>query len=141
MAKAEGRVFDYAGEEVINPGYLETFEFSNPEQVVEIITPEFSAVCPFSGLPDIATVIIKYIPVKKAIELKSLKYYFLSYRNAGVYQERCTQLIRQHLEKVLETNVYVETRYNTRGGIDVVCIEGEGSIRVAINESVDVEKE
>jgi len=128
MAQAEGRVFDFAGEEVIKPDFLETFEFSSPEQVVEIVTPEFSAVCPFSGLPDIATVIIRYVPEGKAIELKSLKYYFLSYRNAGVYQERCTQLIRKHLMAVLKTDVYVETRYNTRGGIDVICTEG--SIKV-----------
>lgn len=123
MAKAEGRVFDYAGEEVIRPDFLETFSFES-EQTVEIKTAEFSAVCPFSGLPDIATVIIRYIPAGKAIELKSLKYYFLSYRNAGVYQERVTQLIRQHLKEALGTEVEIITVYNTRGGIDVVCTEG-----------------
>lgn len=128
MAQAEGRVFNFAGEEVIRADFLETFDFNSPEQVIEIVTPEFSAVCPFSGLPDIATVIIRYRPEGKAIELKSLKYYFMSYRHAGVYQERCTQLIRQHLQAVLKTDVYVETRYNTRGGIDVVCTEG--SIKV-----------
>ena len=136
MPKAEGRIVPFEGEEVIDQSLLETFEFKNDEQVIEISTSEFSAVCPFSGLPDIATVIIRYIPNGKAIELKSLKYYFLSYRNAGVYQERATQLIRQHLEEHLGTSVYVETQYNTRGGIDVVC--REGGVKVAMTGGKNV---
>jgi 7-cyano-7-deazaguanine reductase len=47
-------------------------------------------VCPFSGLPDLATVTIEYVPDKKVLELKSLKYYLLSYRNVGIYQEHAT---------------------------------------------------
>jgi 7-cyano-7-deazaguanine reductase len=129
MPKAEGKIFKYEGEEVINKDLLETFPFKEENQVIEIVTNEFSAVCPFSGLPDIATVILQYIPFSVAIELKSLKYYFTSYRNAGVYQERATQLIHQHLIEALKTDVYVETRYNTRGGIDVIC--KQGGIKIA----------
>ena len=54
MAKAEGRKFEYGGEELIDPGYLETFSFDSPEQYIVTETDEFSAVCPFSGLPDYA---------------------------------------------------------------------------------------
>lgn len=136
MPKAEGKSFKFDGEEVIDPKLLETFPFKDPQQIIEIVTNEFSAVCPFSGLPDIATVILQYIPFNAAIELKSLKYYFTSYRNAGVYQERATQLIHQHLVEALKTDVYVETRYNTRGGIDVVC--RQGGIKIAITGGKNV---
>lgn len=79
--------------------------------------------CPFSGLPDIGEVIIKYIPNKKIIELKSLKYYFVSFRNVGIYQEKATDRIFNDLKKLLKPKyLYVETNYNTRGGIDSKCI-------------------
>lgn len=140
MAKAEGRVFKFDGEEVINPDFLETFEFKS-EQLIEIETSEFTAVCPFSGLPDIANVTIRYIPTGKALELKALKYYFLSYRSAGVYQERVTQLIRKHLEEALETDVLVVTTYNTRGGINVRCQEGQLKKCVLSNAIEEIEED
>lgn len=125
MAVAEGRRYAFEGEEKIDCGALEVFPFESKEQLITIETPEFSAVCPFSGLPDIARITVQYVPNKgKAVELKSLKYYFLSYRNVGVYQERVTQLIRAHLSAVLETEVRVTSIYNTRGGIDVTVSEG-----------------
>lgn len=126
MAKAEGMRLPFDGEDVIKPDYLEPAPFDSPMQLIEIVTEEFSAVCPWSGLPDIARVEIRYLPTGgKILELKSLKYYFMSYRTAGVYQERATQLIRKHLEEALETEVEVVSIYNTRGGIDVTCTEGQ----------------
>jgi 7-cyano-7-deazaguanine reductase len=120
MAEAEGRVFDFAGEEEIKEDFLEVFEYKLEKQVITIDTKEFSAVCPFSGLPDIAQVIIEYIPNGLCIELKSLKYYFLSFRNVGIYQEAATSRIYKDLKKVLNTSdITVKTVYNTRGGIDV----------------------
>lgn len=125
MAEAEGKRFHFDSESCIRKDYLEVFEFASQEQIISIVTDEFSAVCPFSGLPDVARVEIEYTPNSGlALELKSLKYYFFSYRNVGVYQERVTQLLRMHLEEVLKTRVWVRTVYNTRGGIDVVCTEG-----------------
>jgi 7-cyano-7-deazaguanine reductase len=89
-------------------------------------TDEFSAVCPFSGLPDLAYVKIEYFPTGgKCVELKSLKYYFISYRNVGIYQEGATKRIYNDLKSVLETaRLQVITVYNTRGGFDTTCIEG-----------------
>ena len=77
MPKAEGKYFEFEGEDQINTDFLETFSFDSPDQYIMTETDEFSAVCPFSGLPDLAYVKIEYYPVGgKCIELKSLKYYF-----------------------------------------------------------------
>ena len=126
MAKAEGRKFEYDGEELINPGYLETFPFDSPEQYIMTETDEFSAVCPFSGLPDYAFLKIEYYPEGgKCVELKSLKYYIVSFRNVGIYQEAVTKRIHGDLKTLLDTSkLQVTTIYNTRGGFDTTCAEG-----------------
>ncbi|HBR87307.1 MAG TPA: NADPH-dependent 7-cyano-7-deazaguanine reductase QueF [Candidatus Marinimicrobia bacterium] len=126
MAKAEGLKLDFGGEELINPDYLETFDFDSPNQYIMTETDEFSAVCPFSGLPDMAYVKLEYYPDgKKCIELKSLKYYFISFRNVGIYQEGATKRIFNDLKSKLETDrLKITTVYNTRGGFDTTCIEG-----------------
>jgi 7-cyano-7-deazaguanine reductase len=123
---AEGKVLTFQTEDAIRTEELITFEFPSKNQLIEIDTHEFSAVCPFSGLPDIARIIIKYYPsTNKALELKALKYYFLSFRNVGIYQEGVTYRMYIDLCKVLgHLNVTVITQYNTRGGIDVTCTEG-----------------
>tara|TARA_B100000378_G_scaffold219295_1_gene182608 strand:- start:215 stop:604 length:390 start_codon:yes stop_codon:yes gene_type:complete len=126
MAKAEGRLLEFDSEDSIRPELLETFEFDSPDQYIKTETDEFSAVCPFSGLPDLAYIKIEYFPTGgKCIELKSLKYYFISYRNVGIYQEGATIRIYNDLQSVLETDrLQVTTIYNTRGGFDTTCIEG-----------------
>ncbi|MBC8323410.1 MAG: NADPH-dependent 7-cyano-7-deazaguanine reductase QueF [Candidatus Marinimicrobia bacterium] len=126
MAKAEGLKLDFGGEELINPDYLETFDFDSPNQFIMTETDEFSAVCPFSGLPDMAYVKLEYYPDgKKCIELKSLKYYFISFRNVGIFQEGATKRIFNDLKSKLETKrLKITTVYNTRGGFDTTCIEG-----------------
>ena len=123
---AEGKVLSFQKEDAIRTEELKTFDFWSTEQLIDIDTHEFSAVCPFSGLPDIARVIIKYYPTTGiALELKALKYYFLSFRNVGIYQEGVTARIYKDLCEVLQhNNVEVITEYNTRGGIDVRCTEG-----------------
>ncbi len=126
MAKAEGKIFDFVDESNIRPDFLETFEFDSPDQLIITETDEFSAVCPFSGLPDFAYVKIEYHPDGgKCVELKSLKYYFISFRNVGIFQEAATKRIYDDLKIVLETDhLQVTTIYNTRGGFDTTCIEG-----------------
>jgi len=126
MPKAEGKRFDFLKEEAIRPKYLETFEFDSKKQYILAETDEFSAVCPFSGLPDYAYLKIEYYPTGgKCIELKSLKYYIISYRNVGIYQEAATKRIYEDLKNVLNTNkLKVTTIYNTRGGFDTTCSEG-----------------
>ena len=126
MPKAEGKQFEFLDESHINPGFLETFDFDSPNQLITTETDEFSAVCPFSGLPDLAYVKIEYHPDGgKCVELKSLKYYFISFRNVGIYQEAVTKRIFGDLKEILDTSkLRVTTIYNTRGGFDTTCVEG-----------------
>ena len=123
MAKASGKTYKFASESEIDSTILETIDYKGGDQLIEYRTKEFSAVCPFSGLPDMAAVIVRYIPKTKLVELKSLKYYYISYRNVGIYQEKVTDRIFNDLKKTLVPKyLYVETVYNTRGGIDARCI-------------------
>jgi len=127
MTKSDGKYFEFDGEEKINSDFLETFPFDSPDQYIMTETDEFSAVCPFSGLPDLAYIKIEYYPTGgKCIELKSLKYYFVSFRNVGIYQEGATQRIFNDLKNVLDIEkIRITTVYNTRGGFDTTCIEGK----------------
>ena len=126
MAEAEGKIFNYDDESKINAAFLETFPFESVDQYIKTETNEFSAVCPFSGLPDLAKVRIEYFPEGgKCIELKSLKYYFTSFRNVGIYQEGATKRIYDDLSSILETKkIQITTIYNIRGGFKTTCIEG-----------------
>lgn len=126
MPIPEGRTFDFYDESHIRPDFLETFDFDSPDQYIKTETGEFTAVCPFSGLPDVARVTIEYYPTGgKCVELKSLKYYLISFRNVGIYQEAVTRRIYRDLRRVLNTDrLRVTTVYNTRGGFDTTCIEG-----------------
>jgi len=122
MATAEGRTVPFVGPENVDVAVLETFPYEGPEQETVTETKEFSAVCPFSGLPDFATLTIRYIPGKACVELKSLKYYVLSYRNVGIYQEHATAKLAEDLYKVLKPkSITVSTIYNIRGGFDTTC--------------------
>lgn len=122
MATAEGRTVPFVGPEHVDVAVLETFPYHGPEQEIVTETREFSAVCPFSGLPDFATLTIRYIPGKSCVELKSLKYYVLSYRNVGIYQEHATAKLAEDLFGVLRPkSITVTTVYNIRGGFDTTC--------------------
>lgn len=122
MATAEGRTVPFVGPEHVDVAVLETFPYEGPEQEIVTETREFSAVCPFSGLPDFATLTIRYIPGKSCVELKSLKYYVLSYRNVGIYQEHATAKLAEDLYGVLKPkSLTVTTVYNIRGGFDTTC--------------------
>lgn len=123
MPEASGKTFEFSGEEEIKPEFLETIKYEGNPQEITYETEEFSAVCPFSGLPDLGKVTIVYVPRGKLIELKSLKYYFVSFRNVGIYQEAATNRMFNDLYKLLEPEyLLVETVYNIRGGIVATCI-------------------
>lgn len=119
---AEGRVISFEDESAIQPSLLEIFTYTGPRQHVSYQMNEFTAVCPFSGLPDTGIVWVEYIPRLKLVELKALKYYFLSFRNVGILQETATARIFNDLYPLLEPEeLLIKTRYNTRGGIDATC--------------------
>ena len=122
MATPEGRTVPFTGPEAIDPSVLETFPYDGPEQEIVTTTREFSAVCPFSGLPDIADLTLRYIPSDRCIELKSLKYYIMSYRSVGIFQEHATARVADDLQGILKAErLNVTTTYNVRGGFETTC--------------------
>lgn len=99
---------------------LELFDNTYPDRdyTIEIVNPEFTSVCPITGLPDFGTIIIRYVPDKSCIELKSLKYYFLEFRNAGIFYENITNRILDDLVALLKPrSLSVITEWKARGGI------------------------
>ena len=119
---AEGRVFYFEDESTIRPDILQTIDYYGPRQKISYQMNEFAAVCPFSGLPDTGIVWVDYIPQNKLVELKSLIYYFISFRNVGIYQEDVTSRIFNDLKPLLEPKeLLIKTHYSTRGGIDTTC--------------------
>ena len=78
---------------------LETFENPNPNRDYRIVhtCPEFTSVCPKTGMPDFATITIDYVPDAACLELKSLKYYFHAYRQQGIFYEAVTNRILDDL--------------------------------------------
>ena len=122
MVVAEGRTLSFAGPEAIDAAVLETFPYAGPEQEIVTETREFSAVCPYSGLPDFATLTIKYVPSDRCVELKSLKYYVISFRTVGIFQEHATARIAEDLFRLLgPRRLVVTTLYNVRGGFETTC--------------------
>jgi 7-cyano-7-deazaguanine reductase len=122
VATPEGRSLPFVGPEHVDVAVLETFPYEGPEQEIVTSTDEFSAVCPYSGLPDFARLTVRYVPGSACIELKSLKYYVTSYRNVGIFQEHATAKVAEDLYRVLKPRrLTVETVYNVRGGFLTTC--------------------
>ena len=107
-------------EETIDGDCLLTFEYeySGQDTEVAIDTDEFTAVCPWTGLPDLGTLTITYVPGRSCIELKSLKYYLMSYRNVGIVQEHAANRILNDLVASCEpVRMTVTLDYKVRGGL------------------------
>ncbi len=124
FAKKPDVQFLFDGYEAIQPDRLETFAYEFPGKRTEIVieTDEFTAVCPWSGLPDFAKITITYVPRRAILELRSFKYYLYSYRNVGIFQEHATQRILADLARsVRPIEMRVRTDYNIRGGIHTVA--------------------
>jgi len=99
---------------------IETFPNKYPDREYEIthVNPEFTSVCPMTGLPDFATITVYYFPDTLCIELKSLKYYFLEFRNKGIFFETAVNNILDDLVSVCKPRyMQVTGEFNTRGGI------------------------
>lgn len=94
------------------------YEYPGRRTEVELTSEEFTCLCPFSGLPDFARLVISYVPAKKLIEMKSLKYYLYAFRNVKVYNEHVVNKILDDLKKTLSPRELSVTGYFTsRGGI------------------------
>jgi len=110
----------FDGPEKIDASVLETFdyEYAGREIEVNISTDEFTSVCPFSGLPDFGRLTIVYVPDKKCIELRSLKYYLLAYRNVGIFYEHLVNRVLDDLVAACKPKrMTVTADFTPRGGI------------------------
>jgi 7-cyano-7-deazaguanine reductase len=97
---------------------IETFPNQFPGYEIEVIIPEFTSVCPKTGLPDFGKITIRYVPDKKVMELKSLKMYELAYRNLGIFQENAVnRILRDVVRACHPVSVTVTGEFNPRGGI------------------------
>ena len=120
VEKYVAKRFDIQTEDVIDVAVLEAIPFDYPDSATEVVyeTDEFTAVCPWTGLPDFARLVIRYVPRHSLVELKSLKYYLTSYRNVGILQEHAVNRILQDLVQRLEpVSMVIEAHYKERGGL------------------------
>ena len=105
-----------------DPSVLETFVNKHPynDYVVTFDAYEFTSLCPKTGQPDLAKIIINYIPNEKMVESKSLKLYLFSFRNHGDFHEDCVNIIMKDLVKLMQPK-YLEVRgiFAPRGGIAI----------------------
>jgi len=123
--KYASRRFDIQTEDAIDTAVLEATPFDYPDSATEVVyeTEEFTFVCPWTGLPDFARLVIRYCPQQSLVELKSLKYYLTSYRNVGILQEHAVNRILQDLVQLLQpVSMVVEAEYRERGGIKTKAV-------------------
>ena len=127
MAK-KTKIDDLAGLSLLGSGKaakpvrkLETFSnHTKRDYVVTLSTQEFTCVCPMTGQPDFAAITIQYIPGKKILESKSLKLYYWSFRNEGVFHEHVTNIILDDLVAALQPRwCKVSAEFAARGGIAI----------------------
>lgn len=98
-------------------------QYRDNDYTIRIVHTEFSSICPKTGLPDFGTITIEYIPDKYCLELKSLKYYFLAYRNLGIFMENSVNKILQDIVKVVKPKkCMVSGEFTPRGGIKSIIV-------------------
>jgi 7-cyano-7-deazaguanine reductase len=111
---------------IISPDTIKTdmlecieYEFKSRRDIdIVIKQPEYTSLCPISGLPDVGCITIKYRPDAKIVELKSLKYYLLQYRNVGIFYESLVNRILNDLVSLLAPKfIEVTGDFTARGGI------------------------
>ena len=97
---------------------IESFENQFKNYEITISIPEFTSICPRTGLPDFGTITIRYVPNKWCVELKSLKTYILAYRNLGIFYENAVnRILRDFVKAGKPTRANVIGEFNVRGGM------------------------
>lgn len=130
--------FDIQHEDAIDTAVLEAIPFEYPKSATEVVyeTDEFTAICPWTGLPDFARLKISYIPGRSLVELKSLKYYLTSYRNVGILQEHAINRVLNDLVSLLKpVSMTVEAEYRERGGIKTKAVAKYAGKEILHNKS------
>jgi 7-cyano-7-deazaguanine reductase len=98
---------------------IETWPNQFPDYEIEIAIPEFTSVCPKTGLPDFGKLTLRYVPDKKCLELKSLKLYLLAYRNLGIFYENVVnRFLRDVVAAVKPKRATVTGEFTPRGGLE-----------------------
>ncbi|RLS64317.1 MAG: NADPH-dependent 7-cyano-7-deazaguanine reductase QueF [Planctomycetota bacterium] len=115
---------------LVDPSLLEFFDSpSDSPFVIEHVSDEFTSVCPKTGHPDFGRVILRYQPAAVCVELKSLKMYYQSFRNAGIFYEAVTNRMRDDLAHAMSpTWIQVITDWKGRGGIRSKIIATAGDV-------------
>ena len=111
---------------------LETFPNPRPgrDYQIDIRCPEFTSVCPKTGLPDFGEIRISYVPDERCIELKALKYYLIDFRNRGIFYENVTNQILDDLVAAIEPRrMTVVGDFSVRGGIKTVVTAQFSGVR------------
>lgn len=107
--------------DTVNPGVLKVLNYgyrTERDIEIKIEQPEFTSLCPISGLPDFGCIMIRYKPDEKIIELKSLKYYLLQYRSVGIFYEHLVNRVLEDLVSFLGPKfMEVVGTFTPRGGI------------------------
>ncbi len=97
---------------------IETFPNQFPDYEITIKVPEFTSVCPKTGLPDFGTITLRYVPRSRCLELKSLKEYFLAYRNLGIFYENAVnRILADVVFAARPVRASVTGEFNARGGL------------------------
>ena len=111
--------YNIKGPETVKTDIIETIEYKSHRNInIVIKQPEFTSLCPMTGLPDFGCITVKYRPKKKIIELKSLKFYLLQYRNVGIFYEHAVNRILDDLVSKLGPKwMEVTGDFTSRGGI------------------------
>ena len=97
---------------------IETWPNQYPDYEIEIVMPEFTSVCPKTGLPDFGKIVLRYVPDKRCLELKSYKMYLLAFRDLGIFQENAVNRILQDVVKAANPlTATVRGDFSARGGL------------------------
>jgi 7-cyano-7-deazaguanine reductase len=100
---------------------IETWPNQFPDYEIEIVTPEFTSVCPKTGLPDFGELVLRYVPDKLCLELKSYKMYLFSYRNLGIFQENVVnRVLRDVVKAANPVTATVVGDFSPRGGLGTI---------------------
>ncbi len=125
----------------------ELIVFPNPyperDYVITHVNPEFTSVCPVTGLPDFGEISIVFVPDELCVELKALKYYFLSFRNRGIFYEAVINEILEDLVAALEPRwLEVTGEFSTRGGLhsNVVAKYTKGEDKVPHSKRISIKR-
>ena len=117
--------------DVIKRDAIDAIEYEYKKRDISIVIEnlEYTSVCPMTGLPDFGSLIIKYVPDKYIVELKSLKFYLLQYRNVGIFYEHLVNKILDDIDAIIKPRkIEVIGKFTNRGGIVSTVTAQKGNL-------------